>query len=97
MTDTRLNHSQAMLVAIINRQLVIYRTTRLNNSSNTCFISYFNTVREREKCIRSHNGTFQIEFESVCLFNGLFQRIHARCLTDTACAKLFVLDRKSVV
>lgn len=63
MTDSRLNHSQAMRVAIFNGQLVIYRTTRLNNCSNTCLISYFNTVREWEECIRSHNGTFQIEFE----------------------------------
>ena len=62
-TDTRLHHSQAMFVAIINGQLVVNRTSRLDNGSDTGLIGDLHTVGKREKRIRSHNGALQIEIE----------------------------------
>ena len=37
MTNTRLDHSQTMFVAIINGQLVVNRTSRLDNGGDGTF------------------------------------------------------------
>ena len=51
MTDACRYHRNAMFITIIERQFILYRTTRLDNSCNTFITCYLHTVREGEESI----------------------------------------------
>ena len=50
-TDARLYHSYMMLVAVIHRELVVNRASRLDDCGDTRFAGSFDTVGGGEKCI----------------------------------------------
>ena len=55
MSHTCKYHRNAVTVCCFNGFLIPYRTSRLNNGSNTRFMCSFHTIREREKRIGSHD------------------------------------------
>ena len=84
-SDTGKDHCHFMLIAIVDRVLVLDRSPRLNNRLNTVLIGDLNTIREWEESIRGHHRTFELETESRGFLYRLLQRIHARGLSHTAC------------
>ena len=54
------NHSDTVFVRSIDRLLVSDRSSRLYDSCNTCLVSSFYTIGEREKGIRCHHTSMRI-------------------------------------
>src|SRR6056300_1789918 len=53
-------------------------------------ISDLYTIREWEKCIRSHGSTFEVKSKASRLFNRLIQSVHARSLSCSTRKELTV-------
>ena len=51
MTYTCLHHGNVMLVAILNRQLVVDRSSRLNDCRDASLVGDLHTIREGEEGI----------------------------------------------
>ena len=53
-------HSYTILICHIDRFLVAYRTTGLNDSRDSCFPCCFNCIPKREERVRRHDGAFTL-------------------------------------
>lgn len=92
MADTGLHHFHFMCIAILDRKVVVDRSSGLYYRSDAGFVRNFHAVGEGEKGIRSHDRTLQVEAEMLRFLNRLFQRIYARSLPCAVGAKLLVLN-----
>ena len=82
------NHSDTVFVRSIDRLLVSDRSSRLYDSCNTCLVSSFYTIGEREKGIRCHHtsrNTIASLTDSV--FSGPNPADLSRA--DTRCTQIF--------
>ena len=57
MTETCHDHSHVVLLAVVYRLLVTYRTSRVNHILDAGLVCQFNTVREGEEGITCHGCT----------------------------------------
>ena len=85
MSRTGHYHSKIIFIAIIYTQLVLNGSTRLNYSSNPCFVRNFHTIRKWEKSITGHYSSLKIKFKGICFINTLSQGINPGCLACSAC------------
>lgn len=73
MTNTRLDHSQTMFVAIINGQLVVNRTSRLDNGGDTGFVGNFHTVGKRENASEAITAPFRSKLNETAFSIACFR------------------------
>ena len=90
-TETGGYHSNAMLIAIVERQLVLNASARLYNRRDALVTCYLHTIGEGEESITCHDSTVQVKAEALCFLNGLLQSIHTAGLPYSACQQLFSL------
>ena len=76
MSYARHDHGNAMSIAIIDAQLVLDGSPRLNHRLNPCLMGNFNTIREGEEGIRGHDSTLQVKAKYLGFFDGLTQCIN---------------------
>ena len=88
MAHTGFHHCHTMCITKINAVLVANGAARLNDRCNPRLMRDFHTIREWEKCIGSHYGTFQAKTKSSCFDNGLAERIDPGGLTAGNTEKL---------
>ena len=97
MADTGPHHFHFVCIAILERKMVVDRSSGLYYRGDAGFVCNFHAVGEREIGVRSHDGALQVETEALRFFNGLFQRVYARSLSYAVGAKLLVLDQRDGV
>ena len=87
MSESCGDHSHSVGVTPVNTILIPDRASRMYYSDDTSLSCYFNTVREREKGIRSHYRTVEVKSKGFSLDYCLFESIYSGCLSDAACQK----------
>ena len=69
--DACQHHAHALSIAIINAVLVFDGAPRLYYRGDACFMGNSYAIREGEKGIGGHHGTFQVEAKLIGFGNGL--------------------------
>ena len=82
-----------MLVAVVERELVLDASARLDDGSHALVAGNLHAVGEREEGIARHDGAVQVETEVLCLLYRLLQGIHAAGLAHAACQQLLTLGK----
>ena len=96
-TDSCEYHRHLLSVAIIYRQLIFDRPSRLDDRTYPCVVCNFNTIWEREEGIASHDRSVEIETKTRCFFNRLSQCINPRSLSCTRGEELSILNQNNGV